>query len=85
MFVTKAKYQAMHNKAVMHALEAEVHRLAYERVNRLLQKANNELATQAKNPFTTQELQAIRRALHPDRNPGSQHANTITQKINGML
>lgn len=78
-----------HYNACVRALERA--RAQRDRFEMLWHRANDELAERPRTKvvtnkqFTPEQLRAIRRAFHPDRNPGSAEANTITQICNQAL
>jgi len=79
----------VHYNACVRALSAA--RKQRDRYETLWHAANDELAGRkqtkivTQKQFTPEQLRAIRRAFHPDRNPGSAEANQITQICNQAL
>ena len=89
MVVWQSKYdRVVHKLRVAEAVAAQLARElvivknSYERVFATMQKNNDQFAASG---FTQEELKAMRRMMHPDRNGGSETATQITQKLNGMI
>lgn len=97
MIVWQSRYDKVVRelKATIQAAEHLARQLAiaknsYNRVFRKYQEANDEIAQLSNRKgnnsgFTQEELRAMRRMMHPDRNGGSETATRITQKLNGMI